>query len=183
MFIRGHFCTVQSVVFESARTPDKDGSTGHHGFDFEGEDSLLTDFDFRTQFVHDITLDHGAAGNVIAHGRGVDLCFDHHKRACYANLFVDIDAGAGTHLWRCGGGADLGKHCAAGGTFWNIRAVRPQNYPPAAFGPPSINLVAVETAARSEKNLTNRWFEAVDPGRIMPVDIHAAQLARRLKAK
>ena len=180
IFTRGRFCTIQNVVFQSARKPDANGSTGHHGFDFEGEDNLFTDFDFQTQFIHDITLDHCAAGNVSAHGKGVDLCFDHHKRTCYENLFTDIDAGAGTHLWRCGGGADLGKNCGARGTFWNIRAARPQHYPPPSFGPPSMNLIAIQTDDPSDKNPAARWFETIAPDRIEPRDIHAAQLAHRL---
>ena len=182
IFSKAQFCTFQGIVYETARKPDATGSTGHHGFDFEGQDNLFTDFDFRCQFIHDITVDHCAAGNVSAHGRGVDLCFDHHKRTCYENLFTDIDAGAGTHLWRCGGGADLGKNCGARGTFWNIRAAKAQNYPPVNFGPPSMNFVAVQTSKPSEKNATGRWFEAIAPNKIEPQDIHAAQLSRRLKA-
>ena len=115
-----------------------------------------------------------------AHGRGVDLCFDHHKRTVYENLFTDIDAGAGTHLWRCGGGAELGKNCGARGTVWNIRSAKSEKYPPAAFGPPSMNFVAVESTQPSEKNRNGNWFEAIPPGKIEPQDILAAQLARRL---
>src|SRR5215472_15151373 len=182
MFANGYFCTIRGVVYESARTPDKaSGSTGHHGFGFEGEDNLFTDFDFRTQFIHDITVDHNASGNVSAYGKGVDLCFDHHRRAVNENLFTDIDAGAGTHLWRSGGGDALGKHAAARNTFWNIRAARPQNYPPPDFASALINLIGVETRQPSEKNPSGRWFEAIPPDKIIPQDIHAAQLARRLK--
>src|ERR1019366_5471026 len=184
IFPNGRFCTIENIVFESSRTPDAAlHCTGHHGFNFEGEDNLLTGFDFRTRFVHDISLDHCAAGNVIANGKGVDVCFDHHERAPYENLFTDIDAGAGTRLWHCGGGAALGKHCAARGTFWNIRASALQKYPPSAFGPDAMNFVALQTDLPSEKNLSGRWFESIPPDQIMPKDIHAAQLARRLKSK
>jgi hypothetical protein len=183
VFTRARFCTVTGVVFESARKPDAHGSTGHHGFDFEGEDNLFTDFDFRTEFIHDITVDHCAAGNVSAHGKGIDMCFDHHKRTCHENLFTDIDAGLGTHLWRCGGGADLGKNCGARGTFWNVRTAKPQHFPPAGFGPPSVNFVAVQIEQPSDKSGQMRWFEAITPEDIEPQDIHAAQLTRRLKSK
>jgi len=184
IFPNGRFCTIENIVFESAREPDTAlHCTGHHGINFAGEDNLFTGFDFRTRFVHDISVDHCASGNISAHGKGVDLCLDHHCRAPYENLFTDIDAGAGTHLWQCGGGAALGKHCAARGTFWNIRAAMAQKYPPAAFGPASLNFVALQTELPSEKNLTGRWFEAIPPGEIVPQDIHAAQLARRLGAK
>ena len=182
IFANGYFCTIKGVLYESARAPDRtSGSTGHHGFGFEGEDNLFTDFEFRTQFIHDITVDHNASGNVSAHGRGVDLCFDHHRRAVNENLFTDIDAGVGTHLWRSGGGDALGKHAAARNTFWNIRTTRSQNYPPADFSPSSINLVGIFTQQASEKSTQGRWFEAIPPEKITPPDIHAAQLARRLK--
>ena len=183
IFVGGCFCTVQGVVLESLRKKEKGGSTGHHGFSFSGQDNLFADFDFRTQFIHDISVDGGAAGNVSAHGRGEDLCFDHHKRTDYENLFTDIDIGAGTHLWRHGGGKDLGKPCAARGTFWNLRAARPQSYPAPDFGPESINVIALQTASPSQKNPAGRWFETLPPGEIVPQDLHQAQLARRLELR
>jgi hypothetical protein len=79
IFLNGCFCTAQGIVIESARKPDKNGSTGHHGFSFSGADNLFTAFDFRTQFIHDISVDGGASGNVTAGGKGVDLCLDHQK--------------------------------------------------------------------------------------------------------
>jgi len=181
IFCGGCFCTVQDVVVTSGRRPD-DAShcTGHHGFAFSGPDNLFTGFDFRTRFIHDLGVSSDCAGDVFASGRGVDLSFDHHKYAPYENLYADIDTGAGTRVWMCGGGADLGKHCGARGTFWNIRAATPLKYPPPDFGPPSMNFVALHTTQPSETNLDGRWFEAIAPAEIVPKDIHAAQLARRL---
>jgi hypothetical protein len=34
----------------------------------------------------------------------------------------------------------------------------------------------------SDQNAKGRWFEAISPEKITPPDLHAAQLARRLKA-
>jgi hypothetical protein len=179
-FPSGHFCTIQGVVFQSARPPDKEhGATGHHGFCFEGDDNLFRDFDFQTKFIHDITVAH-CAGNVSAHGEGVDICFDHHKQAPYENLFTDIDIGLGTRPWLCGGGDDLGKNTGARETFWNIRARGPLPYPPPAFGPPTMNLVGVRTDGPAVKQLTGKWFETLPPEALSPPDLHAAQLARRL---
>ena len=180
IFSSGLFCTIQGVTLESNRTPDRTGSIGHHGLSFYGSDSLFADFDFHTQFIHDISVDGGASGNVIANGKGVDLCLDHHKRACYENLFTNLDAGAGTHLWRCGGGDALGKHCGARGTFWNIRARQPQEYPAPEFGPDSMNFVALQSSHPSQIDLNGKWLEAIAPANISPQDIHQAQLARRL---
>jgi hypothetical protein len=162
VFVAGQFCTIDGIVMESARPADtKLGATGHHGTYIEGNDNLYTHFDFRTKFVHDLSVSH-CTGNVFSVGRGVDLCLDHHKRAPYANLFTALDAGAGTRLWHCGGGAALGKHCAGGGTFWNISAARPLAPPPADFGPATLHL---ELSAQT------------------PSDLHDAQLLRRLKAQ
>ena len=178
-FPNGHFCTIQDVVFESARPPAAGGCTGHHGIYFGGDDNLFRGFDYRTRFIHDITVSQ-CAGNVAAGGQGVDLCLDHHERAPYDNLFTSLDAGAGTRLWHCGGGEALGKHCAGRGTFWNIRAATPQHYPPASFGPDSMNLVAVQPGQPSQTSAAGRWFEAIAPDALTPPDLHAAQLARRL---
>jgi hypothetical protein len=181
LFLGGNFNTVQGVVLESARTPDKSlKCVGHHGISLGGGDQLVTDFDFRVRYIHDITVSHHCSGNVCAHGRGADLALDHHRYAPYENLFTDIDAGAGTRLWRCGGGADLGKHSGARGTFWNIRAARPLAYPPADFGPPSMNLIALETTSPSETRADGKWFEAISPKDIQPQNLHGAQVARRL---
>lgn len=179
-FIAGDFCTVEDIVYETARTPDKvRQGRGHHGVTLSGNDCLFTRFDIRMQFEHDITLGACAAGNVVSNGRGEDLCFDHHRRAPYENLFTNIDAGAGTHLWRCGGGAALGYHCGARGTFWNIRAARPLAYPRAGFGPASMNFVGLKTDAPSLLEPDGKWFEAIAPAALHPQDLHEAQRARR----
>jgi hypothetical protein len=179
-FVSGRFNTVCDVAFESERKPDKTGYTGHHGIYCSDDDNLYTRFDYRTKFIHDITVSH-CAGNCITHGKGVDLSLDHHKRTPYANLFSDLDVGAGTRPWMCGGGADLGKHTGAQETFWNLRAARSISYPPAAFGPPGMNLVGVFTSQPGETNPTGKWFEVIPPASLVPQDLHQAQLARRLK--
>ncbi|MCI0535967.1 MAG: glycoside hydrolase family 55 protein [Verrucomicrobiales bacterium] len=183
LFISGNFNTVQGVVLESQRAEDKQNCVGHHGISLGGGDHLVTDFDFRVRYIHDITVSHHCSGNVCARGHGVDLALDHHRYAPYENLFTDLAAGAGKRLWKCGGGADLGKHCGARGTFWNIRAANPLSYPPAGFGPPSMNLIALETVQPSEIAPEGKWFEAIKPGEIQPQDLHAAQLRRRWRTK
>lgn len=181
IFVSGHFNTLQQVAMESSRKPDSQNSTGHHGVTLGGSDNLLTQFDYRMRFIHDITVSSTSAGNVASGGRAMDLSLDHHRYAPMENLFTDLDAGAGTRLWKCGGGADLGKHCGARGTFWNIRAARPLSYPPGSFGPPSINLVALETTQPSQTHLNGKWFEAVKPAEVKPANLHQAQ--RELRAR
>jgi hypothetical protein len=182
-YVSGVFNTVDGLVLESARPVDKQQCTGHHGLSLGGADNFATHLDIRTRFIHDITVSGFCSGNVVANSRAVDLALDHHRYAPHENLFTDLNAGAGTRLWKCGGGADLGKHCGARGTFWNIRSAKPLSYPPAAFGPPSMNLVALETASPSDTTPDEKWFEAIKPSEIQPQDLHQAQLRRRLKMK
>jgi len=181
VFPDARFCTIDDVTFDNGRAADEASHcTGHHGTDILGEDNLITGFNYRAKFIHDISVEHCAAGNVIANGRGIDLCLDHHVCAPYENLFTDIDAGAGTRLWFCGGGSALGKHAGARETFWNIRTVAAQKLPPPEFGPPSMNFVALHSTLPSRTDPSNGWYEAVLPKDIEPADLHAAQLARRL---
>ena len=179
-FVSGHFNTVDGVVYESQRKSDKVGYVGHHGIYFGGEDNLFTRFDFRMKFIHDISVSH-CAGNVCSVGKGVDVCFDHHKRAPYENLFTDIDLGLGSRPWMCGGGADLGKHSGARETFWNLRAKTPLKYPPSAFGPPSMNLVGLHTEQPAVTDKNGKWFETIPPAQLQPQDLHKAQALKRIK--
>lgn len=181
IFASGMFCTLEKIVLSSERKP-AGSTTGHHGITV-GTDNLCRDFDFRTHFIHDFTVSNLASGNVIKNGRGVDLSLDHHKRAPYENLFCNIHIGRGGDMWRCGGGAALGKHCAARGTFWCIRADRDQSFPPDRFGPPSMNLVGIRTKASSRKEIDGKWFEAIPSDELHPADLHAAQLKRRLRLR
>lgn len=179
-FLRGFFNTIDGIVFESKRREDKQGCYGHHGISLGGGDNLVRRFDFRTRFIHDITVSGFTSGNVITEGRGIDLSLDHHRKAPYANLFTDLHAGAGNRLWKCGGGAALGKHCGAYGTFWNIRSDNPIAYPRDNFGPPTMNLVALETEQPTITENTGKWFEAIPPVNMEPQNLYRAQLKKRL---
>jgi hypothetical protein len=180
IFVSGRFCTVDGVTFRSDRTPDSANNTGHHGVTLSGEDNLFTRFEVGQRFIHDLTLTNSAAGNVFSAGGGVDLAFDHHKRAPHANLFTDVDTGAGTRVWKSGGGDALGKHTAAWVTFWNVRSQRPQSWPPDRFGPDAMNLVGLPATQPAVTDPDGRWFEPIDPAQLTPPNLHEAQVERRL---
>jgi hypothetical protein len=180
MFISGGNNTVTGVTWISDRRRDPArNATGHHGITLSGTDLLLDDFDFRTKFIHDITMSRGSAGNVVMGGRGEDLTFDHHKYANHANLFTDIDAGVGTNIFMSGGGAKLGRHCGAWTTWWNIRTQRPVRFP-AGWAPDLINLVGVVATDPSITDAEGRWFEVFEPGQLAPQNLYEAQRQRRL---
>jgi hypothetical protein len=183
LFVSGQFNTIDGVVLESQRRVDNQNCVGHHGISLSGGDNVVRRFDFRARYIHDITVSHHCAGNVCEAGRGVDLSLDHHRYAPYENLFTDIDAGEGRRLWKCGGGASLGKHCGARGTFWNIRAERPLSYPPPGFGPPSMNLIGLRTEEDSVREPDGRWFEAIPPEELVPANLREAQLKLRMSGR
>ncbi len=172
------FCSIDGLVIDSQR-PAHRGTTGHHGI-MTGSDCLIQNFDLRTHFIHDIGLSYLNSGNVYKNGKGINLSLDHHKMASYENLFCNLDVGEGSEVWRSGGGRDIGKHCAARGTFWRIKSKRSIQWPPAGFGPDSMNLIGLTTDEKSHKDPDGKWFEAIPPDQLQPVDLHAAQLARRL---
>lgn len=178
-FVSGSFNTLEDITFESRREPDKSGNTGHHGVSL-GSDNLLRGFSFQQKFVHDISVER-SAGNVIAGGRGIDLSFDNHKRFPYANLFTDIDLGAGNRMYASGGGASLGRHAGAWTTFWNIRAQKPQHWPAKDWGPDMMNLVGVQSQDAPILDEKGRWFEPIAPAQLQPRNLYQAQLQRRLK--
>jgi hypothetical protein len=181
-FISGRFCTIQNLLYESKRPVDSRGDAGHHGIYISDNDNLFTDFEINTSFIHDLTVSH-CAGNVISNGKGKDLSFDHHKRVPYANVYTNIDCGLGNQVWRCGGGAALGKNCAGYGTFWNIHADKMVQYPRESFGPPSMNLVFIQSDKKPIKEKNGNWFETVTSNEVYPENIHEAQIKRRLSAK
>ncbi|HEX7652733.1 MAG TPA: glycosyl hydrolase family 28-related protein [Verrucomicrobiae bacterium] len=184
VFPDGVFCTLEQIQFDSGRGVDATlNCNGHHGLDCAGHDNLFTDFVFHQRFVHDLSMEHCASGNVIAHGSGDDLCFDHHVCSPFENLYTDIDAGAGTRLWRCGGGAGLGKHSGTRETFWNIRAAQSQSWPPADFGPVTLNFVGVASTLPTVTEPNGRWWETLPAGTLTPANLYTAQLDRRLKGK
>lgn len=179
-FVRGYFNTIEGIVFKSARPLDYQHCTGHHGISLGGGDNLVTQFDFDTRLIHDITVSGFTSGNVVMDGGGVDLSLDHHRKGPYANLFTNLDAGEGNRLWKCGGGKDLGKHCGTRGTFWCVKSKNPLAYPNDRFGPPTMNLVGLQTNQPSITDPEGKWFEVIPPETMEPKNLYRSQLNRRL---
>jgi hypothetical protein len=179
-YVNGTFNTVQRIVFEATRKVDRTGCIGHHGISCYGDDNLVEDFDVRCKYVHDLSVEH-SAGNVFRRGKGVDLCFDHHKKAPHANLFTDIDLGDGRRMYRSGGGDALGRHCAAWGTFWNLRGQNPVKVPAEAFGPDLMNFVGVVSGEKPVLDKAGKWWEPIPPAQLVPQDLYESQVSRRLK--
>ncbi|BCM93510.1 hypothetical protein IAD21_05401 [Abditibacteriota bacterium] len=154
--------------------------TGHHGIQCKyAEDNLVTHFDIQASYCHDISVEH-ASGNVFVEGKGSNLNFDHHKDTPYENLYTDIDCGAGTRVWRCGGGASLGRQSAGWETFWNIRSARPVDPPAQGWGAGNMNFVGLNSKKPGVLDAKDLWFEPTPTQQLEPANLHQAQLHRRL---
>ncbi len=183
IFISGVNITLQNILLTSERAVETQRrATGHHGITLGGQDNLLTHFDIRTRFMHDITVTSRSAGNVIADGKGLDLALDHHCYGPHANLFTSLDLGLGSRMFQSGGGAKLGRHSAAYETFWSIKSQQPQTWPK-GWGPDLMNLVGVESADESITKIDGKWFEVIPPDQLQPCNLYRAQLARRLSSE
>jgi hypothetical protein len=148
----------------------------HHGIALESpHDYLVTDFAVDTQFVHDLTVDEFANGNVFSNGRGISVNFDHHRAVPFENLFTDIDVGSGSRLWKNGGSDCAGPNSGVRETLWRIQAISPQSYP----NYPQLTIVGMTAWPATQSDLT--WIEPIPPASLVPANIHLAQLSRRLK--
>lgn len=177
VFFTGVQGTIDGLRVVSERDPNR-GVQGHHGVTL-GSDNVVTNFRFDTHFIHDITMTRLSAGNVVKNGSGTNLSLDHHKSINFANLFCNIDAGDGSDLWRCGGGASLGKNTGAWATFWGVSAQKSLSWPRDGFGPDRMSLVGLTTNHEDQLAEDGRWFEVIEPAELSPRDLHAAQLERR----
>ena len=182
---KSRFCTVQSIVFDADPGRLRTGyggpgeSTtmvvaGHHALLALGlsEDNLFMDFQLHVRFVHDTAVSAYAVGNVFMQGSGIDMNFDHHRRAPFENLWTDIDVGLGSRLWESGGDTVDGPQGGARETFWNIRSVLPQSPPPWGI---QVNGIGLTTGWATALNTVTNWWEAIVPTALTPPNIYLAQ--------
>ena len=180
-----NFCTVRDVTLttsaDRAASPAARGMSGHHGIDVShGTENLVTDFDVRTKFVHDISVEWYALHTVFSKGRGVDLNMDHHREANYSSLFSQIDCGAGTRPFNSGGSRDRGAHAGAYTTYWNIRAEGALRLPPHDFGP-LLNFIGVGRIDKGPEAPTRWMVEQSAPVGLCPSELQEAMRAVRLR--
>lgn len=180
-----NFCTVSGVTLTTSAdrgtAPEARGASGHHGIDVShGTENLVTGFDVRTRFVHDISVEWYALHTVFSKGRGVDLNMDHHREANYSSLFSQIDCGVGTRPFDSGGSGDRGAHAGAYNTYWNIRAAGPMKLPPPDFGP-LLNFVGVGGVGAGPDSPARWMVEQFAPAALCPAELQEAMRAGRLR--
>lgn len=172
------FCQGEELEFVEAK---REGMTGHHAIWASGnaQECLFQGFRVETTYVHDLTVEGLANGNVFRNGSGRSINLDHHRNAPYENLFTNLDVGDPKRLWRSSGRGDRGPHSAARTTAWNLRHQGGEVHEPSRPSKmwPQLNVVGV--AGYEEKKSDERWTEPLS-GIVDPPDIYQAQLERRL---
>lgn len=175
---RSRFCTVEGFKARAAKRSSAE--TGHHALwaTAQSQDCLFTGFNLETEYVHDLSVEGCAAGNVFERGKGVAIDFDHHCNAPYENLFTEIQVGNPRRIWHCGGRADRGPQSAARTTFWNLQ-FNPTAKLPGIPAWPQLNLIGFpgELSPLTHKD---QWIEPC-PGGVTPPNLFQAQLQLRLQ--
>ena len=170
------FCTVDGFT---TRASKRSGLTGHHAMwaTSRTQDSLFVRFKCDTTYVHDLTVEGFANGNVFASGSGVAINCDHHRNAPYENLFTDFDAGDPRRLYESSGREDRGPHSGARTTFWCIRGHG--KFPPLPLDKdyPLINVVGFGDYPTSTTP-SGPWVEPGD-GHLAPANLWEAQAQKR----
>lgn len=176
---RARFCQIEDVAFVEAK---RTGRTGHHAIwaVSNSQECLFQRFRVETTYIHDLTVEGFAHGNVFRDGSGRSLNLDHHRNGPYENLFTNLDVGNPKRMWASSGRGDRGPHSGARTTAWNLRhdggeVGRPRK-PKQMF--PQINIIGV-AGYEPEKDPNGIWVEPLG-GTVIPPDLYQAQRNRRL---
>ena len=175
-----NFCTIRNVTLTTsssrAVTDEARGGNGHHGIDVShGTENLVTNFNIKTRFVHDISVEWYALHTVFSNGSGQNLNMDHHREANYSSLFSNLDCGACTRPFDSGGSANRGAHSGAYSTYWNVHGTREPGLPIRDFGP-LLNFVGF--SAKSEPTSAYQWL--IEAGSYCPGELQEAMRRKRL---
>lgn len=168
------FCTIEGV---NARADKRTGMTGHHALWASGrsQDVLFTGFRIDTTYVHDLTVEGFANGNVFTNGSGISINCDHHRNAPYENLFTDLDVGDPRRLYESSGREDRGPHSGARTTFWGLRGSGAFPPLPPSGDWPLLNVVGFGDY-EPQRNPDGAW---VEPGVREPSNLWQSQTARQ----
>jgi hypothetical protein len=170
---RSRFCTIENTTF---REKKRNRPTGHHALWATGfsQDCLFTDFVIETEYVHDLTVEGFANGNVFTRGRGVAINMDHHRNSPYDNLFTEIDMGNPRRIWSSSGRTDRGPHSGRYETFWSLRW---SGRPPKLPDWPLMNVINLP-GYTEQRDPNGTWVESDNDS--LPKNLYEAQRARRL---
>jgi hypothetical protein len=163
--------------------------TGHYGLvaSSHAQDSLFENCRLETTFVHNLSYNAFANGNVFSSITCQTGRFDHHGAAPYENLFTDIviTKNAGD-LFMSGGNRADEPNAGARTTFWNIRTHGgkfPGRIPIHASGSPrlpQVNIIGIDRWP-TRKTATEEWIEQWPGETTQPPNLYRAQRAERFR--
>jgi len=161
-------------------------SGGHHGITlYRTTDSLLENFSFDTEYVHDVTIYGHSNGNVVRQGSGQNLCIDFHTRLPHENLITCVDFGKGTRPFKSSGPG--GRHHSAGReVFWgnysrnwtSEHGTMPIPDSSQHWDEFMSTFVSTSDTIGTTDSLSPLWAEPVP--NLFPCDLYAAQKRNRL---
>jgi hypothetical protein len=145
------------------------------------QDNLVQDCVLETTFVHNLSVNSFANGNVYSRITTRSARFDHHGGAPYENLFTQIvvTERAGD-LFMCGGNRADEANSGARSTLWTIRAPKgrfPENRKPDKF--PRINVIGVDRWP-TQKTAADAWIERWPGETTVPPNLYESQKTQRL---
>jgi hypothetical protein len=148
------------------------GREGHHGVQVAfAADTRFEDLDYAAEFVHHITVDHRANGNVFRRVRApFEVALDHHRDSPFENLFTAFEAEVS---WLHGGNLCAGPPAGARETIWGI----PGPFLPPYWSATQANIIG-ELTLDDRLDPDGAWYENVED--LAPFDLFEAQRARRL---
>ena len=165
------------------------GETGHYGLvaTSHAQDSLFEDCRLETMFVHNLSVNAFANGNVYSSITCQTGRFDHHGAAPHENLFTDIliTQNAGELFYSGGNRADE-PNAGARTTFWNIRTEGgkfPGKIMSHADGRPrlpQVNIIGMDRWP-TKKTETEEWIERWPGETTQPPNLYRAQRAERTR--
>ncbi|MCC6221648.1 MAG: hypothetical protein IT291_10455 [Deltaproteobacteria bacterium] len=153
------------------------GYSGHHGIYVKSmaSNNMVSNLDFKGTFIHEISVDAKANGNVFRASQGEDISFDHHSYSPFANLFSDINVGEGSRPWYSSGNPDVFKS-GAWEVFWNIHTNKGQFVKSLPWWEPRSSVVPSQESNWPSDPL-DRWGEIMPS--ITPRDLYLSQFKKR----
>jgi len=169
------FCEFSDLTFIAFQRTST--VTGHHALWVKGygQGNLFTRFDIQTEFVHELSVEGNAHGNVFSDGFAATLRLDHHANLPYENLFTDLRTSNIGSLYSSGGASARKPHTAARSTIWNITSSG--GSAPTIPDWPLFNVIGVSGYSASTSG-SGTWVEPL--ANLVPRNLHLEQQRKRL---
>jgi hypothetical protein len=161
-------------------------ASGHYALSAGGprtQDNLFEDIRLDTVFVHNLTVQSFANGNVFSRIRSRAGHLDHHGGAPYENLFTEIRLLDGAQGLFLSGGRREDEPGGARTTLWNLDYAGGIDLDdPRSARVPGLNLVGVRGLAGepAAATLDSTWIESWTGSRTRPRNLYEAQRDARL---